>query len=264
MNEHEEEGFLGSSRELNRFKCTVSYDGTHYHGFQIQTNALSVQEKLEQALKRMHNEPVAVVGSGRTDAGVHARGQVFHFDSPLEIRMDKWTLALNSYLPKDIRIQSTEPIHADFHARHDVTRKQYRYHIYRSRLENPNRRLYWAHVPYGLDMDAIRAAAKVLEGEHDFTAFSSAKSDANHRVRTIKRLDIEERKVEDGEEIVLICEGNGFLYNMVRIIAGTLIDVGRGRSSIEQVQQALKLKERRLAGKTAPAHGLNLWWVAYD
>lgn len=247
----------------SRWKCTVAYDGTSYHGFQYQPKEASVQEQIEKALTRIHKAPVTIFGSGRTDGGVHAQGQVFHFDSSLQLRPNDWLRAINTYLPLDIRIREVEEATLDFHARYDARKKEYRYQIYRSPLEDPMKRLYWMHIRYSLDVEQMRKAAELFLGEHDFTGFSSSKSAVKSRVRTIYRLEIEQRELEDGDELILICEGNGFLYNMVRIIAGTLIDVGRGRRSLEQVKRALVEKNRAFAGKLAPAHGLFLWRVDY-
>lgn len=251
-------------QQSNRVKCIVAYDGTNYHGFQSQPKEPSIQEEIEKALARIHKSPITVFGSGRTDAGVHARGQVIHFDSPLQMEPSAWNRALNTYLPADIRIRSTEQVPPDFHARYDVVKKEYRYQIYHSRIPDPSRRLYWLQVRYAIDIERMKEAANLFLGEHDFTAFTSGKSKVRSKVRTIYRLELEQNSVAEGEELTLICEGNGFLYNMVRIMAGTILDVGRGKRTLEHVQRALQEKDRAQAGILAPAHGLYLWQVDYE
>ncbi|WP_025028078.1 tRNA pseudouridine(38-40) synthase TruA [Caldalkalibacillus mannanilyticus] len=245
--------------EKRKYKCTVAYDGTNYAGFQHQQNALSIQEAIEKALYKLHQTPVKIFGSGRTDAGVHARGQVFHFESELAIQESNWTRAINALLSPDIRIQHTEKVDLDFHARHDVLKKEYRYFLHLSRTEDPFKRLYQYRVSYDLDFAAMLEAARLFLGEHDFTAFCSKRTTVRSRIRTIYRLDLEKH----GDKLVLICEGNGFLFNMVRIITGTLIAVGRKRLSYAQVKQALETLDRSLVGPTAPPHGLFLWKVSY-
>jgi tRNA pseudouridine38-40 synthase len=243
-----------------RYKCTVAYDGSAYHGFQLQLNAFTVQEALEKALSTMHKQPRKIYGSGRTDAGVHAKGQVFHFDSELDIEPERWTRAFNTILKRDIRILETVKVEPNFHARFNVRKKEYRYFIQTSPIEDPFRRLYAYHVHQALNLTAMQEAAQSFLGEHDFTAFSSAKSEKKNRVRTIYRLEL----IPSDDEIMVICEGNGFLYNMVRIMVGTLIEIGQGKKEVEQVQQALIEKDRNLVGQTVPAHGLTLWQVTYD
>jgi tRNA pseudouridine38-40 synthase len=243
-----------------RYKCTVAYDGSKYHGFQIQENAYTVQEALEKALSKIHKKPMKLTGSGRTDAGVHARGQVFHFDSELKIHPHRWTRALNAILNRDIRILETIEVHPDFHARYDVRKKEYRYFIQTCKIADPFRHLHTYHVPQRLDLTTMQGAAELFLGEHDFTAFSSIKTKVNEKVRIIHRFEI----IPSEHEIMVICEGNGFLYNMVRIMVGTLLDIGQGKKDVQQVQQAFIKKDRNLAGKTAPAHGLVLWKVTYD
>jgi len=250
----------GENSVIQKYKCIVAYDGTNYSGFQIQPNALTIQESIENALYKIHRRPVKIFGSGRTDAGVHSRGQVFHFESELDIQESNWTRALNAQLRPDIRIQSTSKVPNEFHARLDVVKKEYRYFLHLSKQEDPFKRLYQYRVPYSLDVQAMQKASQLLVGEHDFTAFCSSRTTVLSKVRTIYRLDV----IEEGEDIVFICEGNGFLFNMVRIIVGTLIEVGRHRISEEQIKKALKTMDRSLAGFTAPAHGLFMWKVTYE
>ncbi|MCF6411822.1 tRNA pseudouridine(38-40) synthase TruA [Alkalihalobacillus sp. EGI L200015] len=239
---------------------TVSYDGTGFSGYQIQPDQRTVQGTIEQVLQRMHKgEVIRTVASGRTDAGVHGVGQVIHFDTPLSIEPAAWKRALNTLLPPDIRIQSIAEENPDFHARFDVEAKEYRYRILRKSDEDVFRRNYTYHFPYELDLIGMRAAAELLAGEHDFTSFSSAKTEVLDRIRTIHKLDFEEA----GDELVISVEGNGFLYNMVRIIVGTLLEVGTGQRQAEDVIRILETKDRNAAGKTAPSHGLYLWKVTY-
>jgi tRNA pseudouridine38-40 synthase len=243
-----------------RYKCTVAYDGSKYHGFQLQLNAFTIQEALEKALSKMHKKPMKITGSGRTDAGVHAKGQVFHFDSELKIEPHRWTKALNAILNRDIRILETIKVEPDFHARFDVLKKEYRYFIQTCAIEDPFRHLYAYHVPQTLNLTAMQEATQLFLGEHDFTAFSSLKTTVKEKVRIIHHFEM----IPSDHEIMVICEGNGFLYNMVRIMVGTLIDIGQGKKDAKQVQQAFIKKDRNLAGKTAPAHGLVLWKVTYE
>lgn len=245
---------------LQKWKCTVSYDGTAYAGFQLQQQQKTIQGTIEKALADFHGQEVKIFASGRTDAGVHAKGQVFHFESSLELQSYNWIRVLNTRLPGDIRLVAMEQASQQFHARYDVQEKEYRYFIHYAAHENPLRRLYTYHVREPLDLELMKEAASFFIGEHDFTAFSSAKSTKENRVRTIRRLEIE----EDGEELVVICAGNGFLQHMVRIIVGTLIAIGQGKIPLGQIEEAFLQKERSLAGKTAAAKGLCLWKVSYS
>jgi len=246
-------------RTKKKYISTVAYDGTHYAGFQVQPNAPTIQQSIEKALERIHKKPIKIFGSGRTDAGVHAKGQVFHFETELEIAESNWTRAINANLGRDIRILETVEAPLDFHARYSVKKKEYRYFLHRGAVENPFRRLYTYHIPRTLDMELIQQATQLFIGEHDFTAFSSAKSNVQNKVRTIYRLEV----VPMGDELIVICEGNGFLYNMVRIIVGTLIEVGLGNISLEHIQEAFITKNRKLVGVSAPPQGLFLWKVTY-
>jgi tRNA pseudouridine38-40 synthase len=248
------------SIQRKRFKCTVAYDGTNYAGFQIQQNAFTVQEAIEQALSKIHGYPVKITGSGRTDAGVHAKGQVFHFESELAIKESNWVRAINANLKSDIRIVDATEVHSYFHARYDVKKKEYRYYLYMNRMEDPFRRYYMHHIRHTLDLELVEQTALLFLGEHDFTAFSSIRSTVRSKVRTIYRLDI----VPRNDEIEFICEGNGFLFNMVRIIVGSLIAVGSNKRTFSQIEEALTTQNRKLVGPTAPPHGLYLWKVSYD
>lgn len=245
---------------MQRLKCTIAYDGTAYFGYQIQPNNRTIQEEIEKALKKLHKgSEIKIYASGRTDAGVHAKGQVIHFDTNLDIPEEKWPIALNSILPGDISILFAERVNGKFHARFDVKRKEYRYFINPSSKKDPFTRNYAARYPYELNIKAIESAMAHLIGTHDFTSFCSAKTEVEDKIRTIYKMEIQ----EDNGLIVFKFIGNGFLYNMVRILTGTLLDVGTGKRTPESISTVLEEKDRALAGKTAPAHGLYLWEVFY-
>lgn len=233
----------------------------NYSGFQSQKNAKTVQDEIEKVLRRMHKgQEVKIYASGRTDANVHAKGQVFHFDSSLEIAPGRWSWAIQSQLARDISVISVVEVDEGFHARYDVVSKEYRYYIQTNRVLNVFRRNYCFHYPFSLDLEQMKTAAKHLEGTHDFTSFCSTKTAHTNKVRTIYLIEINERN----EELEFRFVGNGFLYNMVRIIIGTLLDVGRGKRDPEDILSILESKNRQRAGKTAPGHGLFLWEVNYN
>lgn len=245
---------------MQRYKCIVSYDGTGFFGYQVQPNKRTVQSELEAALARLHKgKEVKVTASGRTDAGVHAKGQVIHFDSDLVIPEEKWPIALNSLLPDDLAVLSAEKVEETFHARYDTAGKEYRYFLYLSNRGDPFRRNYAFQYPYPLDIGQMKEAAKLLLGTHDFTSFCSAKTEMEDKIRTIKEISI----VQEGDLLTFQFIGNGFLYNMVRILVGTLLEVGNGQRRAGELSELLAKRDRRLAGKTAPAHGLYLWKVFY-
>ncbi|NGQ97217.1 tRNA pseudouridine(38-40) synthase TruA [Brevibacillus sp. SYP-B805] len=244
---------------MKRLKCVVAYDGTDYSGFQVQPDQVTVQGEIEAALKRITGESIQIVGSGRTDAGVHARGQVFHFDTASSIPVEKWRFVLNNQLPASIVIRSVEETHARFHARFDVKVKEYRYCIDNGPVPDIFRHRYAEHVRHPLDTDRMHAAARLLVGEHDFTSFCSAKTHVEDKIRTLYDCRVE----RDGDLIWVICRGNGFLYNMVRIIAGTLVEVGEGKRIPEEMTRILRVCDREAAGKTAAAKGLTMWEVFY-
>lgn len=246
---------------MQRYKCMISYDGTGFSGYQVQPNKRTVQGELEKVLTKIHKGvEVKVVASGRTDAGVHAKGQVIHFDSPLSITEDRWETALNSLMPEDISILSVEKAPESFHARFDAAGKEYRYFIYLSSKRNPFQRNYAYQYPFALDIETIKEGSKYLIGTHDFTSFCSAKTEIEDRVRTIKEINFS----KDGDLLCIQFVGNGFLYNMVRILVGTLLEIGSGRRAPDELLEILVKKDRCFAGKTAPAHGLYLWKVFYD
>jgi len=290
---------------MRKLAMVVSYDGTSYDGFQKQPSGNTIQDKLEEAIRSLTGEQVHVTGSGRTDAGVHARGQVIHFATSSLIPVERWSLAMNARLPEDIVVLDTREVPAEFHARKSAVAKTYRYTINNSKFPDVTRRQYELHYPRPLDVEAMRRALRHLEGEHDFTSFSSAKAAAENRVRRIFAARLLEETVspesvqrgfaearrEDGESrsgdgpdlsafealssavpisggqsgrrLTVELTGSGFLYNMVRIIVGTLLLVGRGKLRDSDIPRILAEKNRYLAGPTAPACGLTLWRVYY-
>ncbi|WP_174734549.1 tRNA pseudouridine(38-40) synthase TruA [Mesobacillus harenae] len=245
---------------MQRYKCTIAYDGSGFSGYQIQPNKRTVQNEIEEVLAKIHKgTSVKITASGRTDAGVHAKGQVIHFDSPLKIPVNKWENALNSMLPSDIAFNRIEKAEDGFHARFDAAGKEYRYFVYPSKKRDPFTRNYAFQFPYKLDYIAMKEGLKFLVGTHDFTSFCSAKTEVEDRVRTIKEIEF----FEEDEMLVFRFVGNGFLYNMVRILMGTLLEIGGGDRDPFSLPEVLEKKDRRLTGKTAPGQGLYLWEVFY-
>ncbi|RDU34941.1 tRNA pseudouridine(38-40) synthase TruA [Neobacillus piezotolerans] len=246
---------------MQRYKCIVSYDGTGFAGYQVQPGKRTVQGEIEAVLKKIHKgEAVKITASGRTDAGVHAKGQVIHFDSSLPIPPDRWPQALNSMLGGEIAILSVEKVTPSFHARFDAAGKEYRYILYLGKQKNPFNRNYAYHYPFPLDMAKMEEAARHLIGTYDFSSFCASNTEVADKVRTITGICF---KKED-DCLVLSFRGNGFLYNMVRILTGTLIEVGTGAREPADIPALVSARDRRLAGKTAPAHGLYLWEVFYE
>lgn len=246
---------------MRRLKAIISYDGTQFSGYQVQPGERTVQAEVERVLAIMHKgEKIKVTASGRTDARVHATGQTLHFDSPLAIPVDKYMKALNVQLPRDIRVMSMEEVAADFHARYSVTGKRYRYIWSCEPVQSPFRRQYTVETN-GVkpNVEAMQEAAKAIIGTHDFSCFCAANTSVKDKVRTVTTLQFEWY----GEELHMVIEGNGFLYNMVRIIAGTLWEVGVGRRDIENVELVVQSMNRDKAGKTAPPQGLYLEKVFY-
>lgn len=246
---------------MPRIKCTISYDGTGFSGYQVQPGKRTVQGELEKALEKLNKgTSIRVSASGRTDAGVHARGQVIHFDTTLEIEPARWQKALNSMLPDEIAVLSVDIAKPDFHARFDAVGKEYRYFLLPSKHRDPFQRNYAYQFPYELNFDAMREAGRQLLGTHDFTSFCSSKTEVEDKVRTLKEIDF----YEENGLLVFRFVGDGFLYNMVRILVGTLLEVGTGRRAADTMLHLLAEQDRTLAGKTAPGHGLYLWQVYYD
>ncbi|WP_239253457.1 tRNA pseudouridine(38-40) synthase TruA [Listeria ilorinensis] len=247
---------------MARYKATIAYDGSGFNGYQIQPNGRTVQAEIEQALQKMHKgEQIRITASGRTDTGVHAKGQVIHFDSPLMIEPAKYRQALQVMTPLDISFLELEQVSDDFHARFQTKSKEYRYVVKRGKFFDPFSRHFALHYPYVLDLEKMRSAAEVLIGEHDFSSFCSAKTERENKIRTIYEIEVLEI---DTETIILRYKGNGFLYNMVRIITGSLLDVGNDKLSISELEKALKAKKRTaLSSKTVAPQGLYLWKVEY-
>lgn len=244
---------------MKRIKLITAYDGTNYHGSQIQNNGETIEGVLKRELSSLLKEEITLIGASRTDAGVHSRGNVYVFDTESRIPPEKFTYALNARLPEDIRIQHSEEVPQDFHPRHQDTIKTYEYRILNRRLPLPEYRLY-AHFTYEkLDLEKMQEACVYFIGEHDFASFCAAGSQVESTVRTI--YDLQLRK--EGELLTISITGNGFLYNMVRIIAGTLLKVGSGQIRPEEIQKIIDGKDRSLAGPTAPAKGLTLVKIRY-
>jgi len=241
---------------------TVAYDGTSYHGFQEQrgTGLPTVQERLESSLTELAGRSVQVIGSGRTDAGVHARGQVVNFNAAgWNIPAEKIPLALNGVLPEDMSVLEAMEAPEDFHARFSATAKEYRYTIHNSRTPDPFLRRYSLFFPRLLDIEAIRRESRLLLGKHDFLAFKAEGSPVKTTVRTLYDIRIEHR----GDNIQLFFRGDGFLYNMVRIMVGTLLNIGLHKHPPGAISGILDSKDRTRAGPTAPPQGLCLMKVFY-
>lgn len=244
------------------YKIIVAYDGTNYSGWQIQSNSSSIQEIIQTLLEKILQESVKVIGSGRTDAGVHALGQTAHFKTQKKVDEQRILKSLNALLPPDIRILSMEQVTNDFHSQYGTTTKIYRYHISLNPVLNPFRRLYCWQIKTPLQLNKIKKAATYFIGTHDFTTFANEARTgvaAYDSVRTINRLDI----TEQNGEIELEFEGDGFLYKMVRNIVGTLIEVGQDKIQPENISTLIAAKDRRLAGMAAPPNGLFLVQVNY-
>ncbi len=247
---------------MDNLKLTVAYDGTDYFGFQEQrgTGKPTIQETLEQAISQLAKEKVAVIGSGRTDSGVHAWGQVVNFRlERWPVPLEKTPIALNALLPPDIVVREAQKMPEDFHARFSAHRKTYRYRIYNARIPHPFWRRYSYFVPQKLVEQEMQRAADFLLGEHDFAAFRSVGTPVKSTVRRLDRLQVSRQEALLDLEVC----GNGFLYNMVRIIAGTLLNVGLGRLSAAALPEILNQKQRSLAGMTLPPQGLCLLSVEY-
>lgn len=246
-------------KNMKRVMLIISYDGTAYHGWQIQPHEVTVELKINQALSELCQEEIKVIGASRTDAGVHALGSVAVFDTNSRIPAEKFAYALNARLPWDIRVQSSRLVPSDFHPRHCDCIKTYEYHILNRKIGIPSMRLYSYHFHWKIDLEAMKKGASYLVGEHDFKSFCSAKTQVTDTVRTIYSIDLR----QEGEEIILKIRGNGFLYNMVRIITGTLLQVGTGYYKPEQIADMLESKNRMAAGACAPAMGLFLVGIEY-
>ena len=244
---------------MRRIKLIVAYDGTEYSGWQIQPEAPTIEMYLDKAIRELTGENVHVTGASRTDAGVHAYGNVAVFDTESTIPGDRFTFALNRFLPDSIVIQDSWEVSVDFHPRHCNTRKTYEYRILNTAVPLPQKRNFTWHVTGSIDIEKMKEAAAYIVGEHDFKSFCCVRTQAESTVRTIYSLEV----LQEGSEIIIRIKGNGFLYNMVRIITGTLIQVGKGRFKPEYVKPMLEAKDRTVAGQTAPPQGLTLVGIEY-
>ncbi len=245
---------------MRRVRLFVAYDGTDYCGWQVQPNGITVEEVLNRELGRLTGEDIRVIGASRTDSGVHALMNVAVFDTESSIPPERMAYALNQRMPEDIIITRSDEVALDWHPRYqDKVRKTYEYHIYNAPAPNPLKRKYSAFVSFPMDVGKMREGAKYLVGEHDFVSFCNVRTNVTDTVRKVESIGI----TKNGRDIVIRITGNGFLYNMVRIIAGTLIRVGRGFYGPEKVKEILEEKKRTAAGVTAPANGLVLVEIEY-
>lgn len=240
-----------------KYRMNLSYDGTNYSGWAIQPNSISIQELIQKALQTILRIETPIVGSGRTDAGVHARFQVAHFSSSEPLNLSTLLYSLNGLLPPDIRVHEIFPVSEDFHARFGVKKKTYHYNL--STAQDPFSYRYSLYVHTPLDLDLMQKALPLLLGTHDFSAFASNKCGAKNPVKTLYRLEISPHQ----HGVCLIFEGNGFLYKMVRNLTGTLLEIATHKRPIEDLPKILASKDRTQAGQTAPAHPLFLHHVEY-
>ena len=251
---------------MRRIRLVVAYDGTNYSGWQMQKNATTIESELAGALRNLLGKEVPLIGASRTDAGVHAMGNIAVFDTDSKIPQDKFAIALNHYLPEDIRVRYSDEVTSDYHPRYEKTVKTYEYTVLNCEIALPAWRLYSYHVYRPLNIESMKAAAKLLEGEHDFSAFCSAGSQVKSKVRTVYEISIQETPLSfcAGHVLRFRVRGNGFLYNMVRIISGTLVEIGLGKIEPNEILNIIEEKDRTKAGKTLPAHGLYLVNVEYN
>ena len=249
---------LWSKPNMLNYKLITEYDGTNYFGWQIQRDQRTIQQEIEKHLSKILNSHIKIHGSGRTDAGVHALGQVANFKTTSTIKPASLKKALNSLLDKDIRIKSVSKVDKDFHARFSAKKKTYRYQI---SLTEPGvfERYYYNYVPYKLNLPLMKKETKELLGKHDFKCFKASGRRAKDTIRTISKASFTKR----GNKLYFTIEGNGFLYNMVRNIVGTLIEIGRGKFPPGSIKKIIKNKDRKIAGPTAKARGLFLVRVEY-
>ena len=246
---------------MRNIKLTIEYDGKEFNGWQKQPNKLNIQGNIEQAIKNVTGEEVDLTASGRTDAGVHAYGQVANFKTNSNIPIEKIPIALNTNLKKSIRIISAEEVDERFHSRLTCKRKTYRYVINNSEFASAIYRNLETHIPQKLNVEKMKEAVKYFEGEHDFKAFKASGTSSKSSVRTIYKAEVYEMP---NNRIYIEITGNGFLYNMVRIIAGTLVDVGLGKIEHQEIKEIIDSKDRKRAGKTLPPNGLYLLKVEYN
>lgn len=246
---------------MRNIKAILEYDGTNYHGFQTQANPKlpTIQAELESCLMRVLKEPIRVTGAGRTDAGVHAEGQAINFYTKNTIPLERLPLALNCQLPRDIVFKEIEEVPLDFHAQFASQGKYYVYRIYNNRIPSVFKRNYSYFIPYGLDFTKIKEGCSLFVGTHNFRGFSSQKATVKNFTRTISSFEL----IQEGDIWEFHIQGNGFLYNMIRIIIGTLLQIGRGKRDLASIQRIFVEQDRMLAGQTAPPQGLCLKKVLY-
>ncbi|SCG84070.1 tRNA pseudouridine synthase A [Proteiniborus sp. DW1] len=244
---------------MRNIKLIIEYDGTNYFGWQKQPNQATIQETLEDSIKKVTKEDVNIIGSGRTDRGVHARGQVANFFTDSRIPSEKFKDAINANLPKDIAISHSEEVDSAFHSRYSAKGKEYRYLIYNRRVPSPLLRNLAYHVPQKLDFNIMRKSATDIVGTHDFRSFMASGSSVEDTTRTVYSVQLD----KNYELIEFRINGNGFLYNMVRIVVGTLVDIGMGKICSSSIPEIILSRERKNAGHTAPPHGLYLERVLY-
>ena len=244
---------------MRNIKLTIEYDGKDFNGWQKQPNKLNIQGEIERAIFSVTNETVTLNASGRTDAGVHSLGQVANFKTSSSIPIEKMAIAINSKLKKSIVIKKAEEEEEGFHARYNCKEKTYMYTINNSVNGSALNRFFEYHIPIKLDVEKMKTAAKFFEGEHDFKGFKASGTSSKSSIRKIYKAEVKQKD----DKILIELTGNGFLYNMVRIIAGTLVDVGLGKINPQDIPDIINSKDRNRAGKTLPAHGLCLMKVKY-
>ncbi len=244
---------------MRNIKLTIEYDGKRFGGWQKQPTKLNIQGEIEQAIKEIVGEDIELTASGRTDAGVHSLGQVANFKTNSNIEIEKMAIAINSKLKKNIVIKKAEEVDENFHARYNCKGKKYRYIINNSTQGSAIYRDLECHIPQKLDIEKMKKAIKHFEGEHDFKGFRASGTSSKNSVRIIYKAEVK----QCGERIIIELSGNGFMYNMVRIISGTIVDVGLGKITPEEIPEIIESKDRSKAGKTLPANGLYLVEVYY-
>lgn len=244
---------------MRRIRLVVSYDGTNYCGWQKQPNAVTIEEILNSAISQLCKEEIEVIGASRTDSGVHAFSNIAVFDTCMRMEAHKFAFAINQRLPEDIRVQESDEVELNWHPRKCDCIKTYSYRILNRKIDIPTERLYAHFCYYSLDIDKMREATGYFIGTHDFTSFCSQKTQAKTAIRTIYSLEV----LQDEDMITIVIRGDGFLYNMVRIIAGTLLAIGMGNINPDDVADIMRARDRQLAGQTMPAKGLTLVDIEY-
>ncbi len=245
---------------MRNIKLTIEYDGKDFNGWQKQPNKLNIQGNIEKVISEITKEEIELIGSGRTDAGVHAIGQVANFKTNSNIPIEKFAIAINSRLKKSIIIKKAEEVPERFHSRYNCKKKTYRYIINNSDMGSAIYRNLEYNIKMPLNLENMKKASKYFEGEHDFSAFKASGTSSKSSVRTIYSADVK----KENERIIIELTGNGFLYNMVRIISGTLVEVGLGKIRPEEIEDIIDSKNRQMAGKTLPPYGLYLLEVNYN